>query len=336
MFNAYRNVIFLALALVFVILHPLQAYANPSCDSSGGNYTAQGSVQMARDAPIGSNTTALLASGREYYIACTMVSSGEYSVYFKVTVDSAPVDGFTDVYPTDTPGIGVRFHFRDDSDLCEIQYGDTIDNSSRVFKCTLSPTSTPMALIYSAVELVKTSNDFYGGQIRKLPIVKTSYHIDDQVLERPLSDIWNGSDSISVDITSCSLSTYAASVDLADVPDSSFTGEGSTAGDKAFTVSMDCSFGININVTLHGVQNADTSDTSVLALTNAGTAGTASGLGVQILSNDIPLKLDETIKVMTAIDGHEDLSFVARYIQTKPSLGAGTANTVATLELTYQ
>lgn len=337
MFKTYWKFVYLALGVIFFILHPLTVHASePSCESQGGYYSAHSDVQMANDSPVGSSSSPVVGNGSQYSLACTSVASGVYTVSFKVTVDATPVNGFTDVYPTDLPGIGVRFHFHDDSSLCDIKYGDNIDNSSRVFTCTLSGSTTPMTLIGSAVELVKTSKIFVGGQVRQLPVVKTSYHIDDNAEEQNLNPLWSGSSMISINVTPCALTTHSSSVNLADIASSSFTEEGSSAGDKPFIVSLTCAAGNKISLSLQGTQNKDVSDTSVLELTNAGGTGVATGIGVQILTDGTPLKLNDTIDLGTAAGGDQDFTFVARYIQTKPMVGEGTANSVATLDMTFQ
>lgn len=336
MLKTYRKFIYLALLVLCSLFHPLQAHAAPGCDSQGGDYNASGDVLMPRDMPVGASTTEIAATGYAYSVMCGTDDAADHSIYFKIIIDSAPVSGYTDVYPSGMPGIGVRYHFHDDTNFCDIKHGDTIDNSSRVFTCHLSTTTQPMSSLSSSIEFVKTEEGYYGGTVKKIPLVKSSFHTDVDATEMPLNNIWNGQVSITLAMSACSLNNYTASVPLGNVSDSAFTGVGSTPGIKTFTVGMDCSFGVNINVALHGTQNADTSDNSVLALTNAGGAGAAAGIGVQILHDDTPLKIDENIKVATSLGGHEDLTFAARYFQTKPAIEAGAANTTATLEVTYQ
>ncbi|HEY4436242.1 MAG TPA: fimbrial protein [Lelliottia sp.] len=337
MFKTDWKFVYLALGLILFILHPLRVQAaEPACESQGGYYVAHSDVQMANDAPAGSSSSAVMGNGSQYTFACPMVTSGVYRISFKVTVDATPVSGFTDVYPTDAPGIGVRFHFQDDSNLCDIKYGDTIENASRVFSCTLSSSTNPMTFISSAIELVKTNRILTGGQVRQLPVVKTSYHMEGNAEEYTLNPIWSGSSMIYIDMSPCGLTTHSSSVNLADVAGSSFTGEGSTAGDKSFTVSLTCTAGNKISLSLQGTKNKDVSDTSVLALTDDGAPGVATGIGVQILTDGTPLKLNDTINLATAAGGDQDFTFVARYIQTKPTVGEGTANSVATLDLTFQ
>ncbi|WP_223272872.1 fimbrial protein [Serratia quinivorans] len=142
--------------------------------------------------------------------------------------------------------------------------------------------------------------------------------------------------STAVTKVACSLTNTSISVPLGDVSATQFTGITTTAGDKTFNLGLSCDKDANINVALAGSQNADTADTSVLALTNAGQSGTAKGVGVQLLYGSVPLKLNNNILLKTSVGGQETLPFSARYYQTKTAIGAGLANSSATLNITYQ
>ncbi|CAI1573104.1 fimbrial protein [Serratia proteamaculans] len=134
----------------------------------------------------------------------------------------------------------------------------------------------------------------------------------------------------------CSLSSTSINVPLGDVLISKFTGVGVTAADKSFDLGLTCDKDAKINVSLAGTQNTDTIETSVLALTSAGQTGTASGVGVQLLYGGTPLKINNNILLKTSAGGQETLPFTARYYQTKATVGAGLANSSATLNITYQ
>ncbi|CAI2448629.1 fimbrial protein [Serratia liquefaciens] len=134
----------------------------------------------------------------------------------------------------------------------------------------------------------------------------------------------------------CSLNSTSINVPLGDVSTVQFTAIGATAGDKTFDIGLNCDKGARINVALAGTQNTDTTDTSVLALTNAGQTGTAKGVGVQLLYGGVPLKINNNIVLKTSVGGQETLPFTARYYQTNNLLGPGKANSSATLNITYQ
>lgn len=153
---------------------------------------------------------------------------------------------------------------------------------------------------------------------------------------------WGGRNEIPINITgtvtvlSCSLSSTSINVPLGDVLISKFAGVGVTAADKSFDLGLTCDKNAKINVAMAGTQNTDTAETSVLALTSAGQTGTASGVGVQLLYGGTPLKINNNILLKTSAGSQETLPFTARYYQTKATVGAGLANSSATLNITYQ
>ncbi|WP_254611063.1 fimbrial protein [Serratia proteamaculans] len=142
--------------------------------------------------------------------------------------------------------------------------------------------------------------------------------------------------SSTVSKVACSLSSTSINVPLGDVLISKFTAVGVTANDKSFNLGLTCDKDAKINVSMAGTQNADTSETSVLALTSAGQTGTASGIGVQLLYGGIPLKINTNILLRTSAGGLDTLPLTARYYQTKATVGTGQANSSATLNITYQ
>lgn len=124
-------------------------------------------------------------------------------------------------------------------------------------------------------------------------------------------------------------------VPLGDVPRTRFTGVGSTQGDRLFQLGLLCDAGAQVNIQFDG--EIDSSGIpGVLALLNTGGSGIASGIGVQMLYNQSPIKLGERLPLETAQGGLRSYSFTARYYQTKPKVTSGEANSVATFSLTYQ
>lgn len=137
----------------------------------------------------------------------------------------------------------------------------------------------------------------------------------------------------------CSIKTPSLTFPIGDVQATKFgtsVGTIPDGGENTQNLGLDCDAGANINVSLNGTQNPDLSDDSILALTGQGDAGVASGVGVQLLYNDAPLKLNNRIVLKKSDGGQESFPIKARYYQTKTAVTTGTANATATLELTYQ
>ena len=134
----------------------------------------------------------------------------------------------------------------------------------------------------------------------------------------------------------CSISSANISVPMGDVLVTKFTGVGAMPVTKTFNVGLNCDANARVNVSLSGTANTDIANADILALSNAGTAGVADGLGVQMLYNGAPLKRDTRLLLKTAAGGVETFPFAARYYQTKSVVKPGKANATATLNLTYQ
>lgn len=124
---------------------------------------------------------------------------------------------------------------------------------------------------------------------------------------------------------------------MGEVQASQFIAEGTLSQETATAnLNLNCDEEANIKITLEGLQNADTTNTSILALSNQGETGVAEGIGVQLLYNGTPLKLNERLTLKKSAGGQESFPFTARYIQTKDNVHAGRANATATLHITYQ
>ncbi|CAI1072211.1 Type-1A pilin [Serratia quinivorans] len=142
--------------------------------------------------------------------------------------------------------------------------------------------------------------------------------------------------SFNITTVACSISSANISVPMGDVLVTKFTGVGAMPVTKNFNVGLNCDANAKVNVSLSGTANSDIANTDILALSNAGTAGVADGLGVQVLYNGAPLKRDANLLLKTAAGGVETFPFAARYYQTKSVVKPGKANATATLNLTYQ
>lgn len=136
--------------------------------------------------------------------------------------------------------------------------------------------------------------------------------------------------------STCTSSTKNIQVTLDDILASKMNGVGSTYNPKNFNVGLNCDPGARVSATLRGNDNPDTSADGVLQLSNAGSDDVADGVGIQILSNNIPMPLDKLIPLRTFTNEQETLPFTVQYYQTKSEIKTGKANATATLELTYQ
>ena len=223
--------------------------------------------------------------------------------------------GYTNVYKTEVAGIGIKVFSLYGAAPLSIR----IDPGSASYDF-LTPDDY-------AVQFIYLGGDISGSVSGK------SFYLARGGIKSSWLNMYGSTRFIKV---ACSLNSTSINVPLGDVSTVQFTAIGTTAGDKTFDLGLNCDKEARINVALAGTQNTDTTDTSVLALTNAGQTGTAKGIGVQLLYGGVPLKINNNIVLKTSVGGQETLPFTARYYQTNNLLEPGKANSSATLNITYQ
>jgi type 1 fimbria pilin len=126
-------------------------------------------------------------------------------------------------------------------------------------------------------------------------------------------------------------------VNMGQVRLAAFTGKDSVANQKTpFSIKLaDCDTTIasQASVTFDG--NAAAGEAGVLDNTSG--AGNAAGVGIQIYDKDgSALDLGTASQAVTLIDGDNTLNFSADYYQTADTATAGSVDTTATFNVTYQ
>lgn len=307
------------IGILFFIVLPGKAHA--VCGfASGTSYQTKyynfGNVIVQRDAPIGT-VVASLNTG-SFSDGTTLFGCEDPWTYRWELSQFMTPSGIQDVYQTNVPGIGIR-----------------IKNlgSGRVFPYDQAVAGLVYAKIIDGIvaELVKTgvvqAGAITGGTLARASIAGVMY----------TEEVDMGSNAIIP--VACSIQTPTLNFPIGNVLAVNF---GSSVGtipagaQNSQNLGLSCDAGANINVMLQGTQNPDVADTSVLALTGQGSAGVASGVGVQLLYNSSPLVLNNNIVLKQSAGGQETFPITARYYQTKTAVTTGTANASAILTLTYQ
>ncbi|MBJ2066365.1 fimbrial protein [Serratia odorifera] len=275
-------------------------------------------INIQRDAAIGETVfeKEVINPNNQMVAVCT---TGDVASW---TFDGADiVPGYSNVYKTGVPGLGIR-----------VQAGN-----SNFYYTNPATTFTEM----NANRIWAWSN---WGAYFKISLVKFAATGNGAIpAKRVRVNLTGLGDVLVLDITggvintvACSISSTNISVPLGDVLATQFTGVGATPVTKGFNLGLNCDANAKVNVSLSGTANSDIANSDILALTNAGTAGVADGLGVQVLYNGAPLKRDTNLLLKTSAGGVETLPFSARYFQTKSAVKPGKASATATLNLTYQ
>ncbi|MEG2734539.1 MAG: fimbrial protein [Hafnia sp.] len=209
---------------------------------------------------------------------------------------------------------------------------------------TLNNTSTQRGIAYNSSStftdtwsLVKTDSIVSG--VFTLPKISWNYKTSLTNSDKGLLFTYN-LPQIAIYVLACSISTPSVNVALEPISISKLAGPGTVYGDKTFTIGLNCDANARVNASLSGTQNRESTNTSVMALTNTGFPGVASGVGIQLLYGNSPLQLGKNIILKTSAGGKEfpEGAFTARYYQTqnRSFIKPGEASTTATLNLTYQ
>lgn len=225
------------------------------------------------------------------------------------------------VYATNVAGIGIRF-----------SSGNYFENPSNTFLMKRSPPTWSGG----AVKLSWWSPAVSSGALTPGTIGVVTLQGSDGVYRDGLTTkLTDG----TINALACNITTSQLTFPIGDISAATFgsaVGTTPAGAQNTQNLGLSCSAGTNINVSLSGVQHPDVADTSVMALTGQGSAGTAKGVGVQLLYNGAPLAINSPLLLKRSAGGEETLPLTARYYQTLTSVESGSANATATLNLTYQ
>lgn len=307
--------VLLGLGSIFSFIHQASAcigYSTVYETATFGNITVQ------RDTPIGS--VIAKASSPITYMKTWGDCKTQGTVYLKMMYGTPTKSSISDVYLTNIPGIGIR----------SMLYG-----SYAYFNSPSTAKSQGNSASFSdssgtTVELVMIG-PVSSGQLESGPVGEVSF---DQNPSWPAYQISISGGTINA--VDCNIANKNINVTLDDILAVDLKAINSTAKPKNFDPGLDCKAGAKINVKLTGVKNTDTSALGVLQLTNAGSAGVAQGVGIQVLYNNVPLELNKNMLLKTSAGGLETFPFTVQYYQTKDTVTTGSANATATLEMTYQ
>ncbi|MBL5826384.1 fimbrial protein [Serratia fonticola] len=328
--------------VVGVMLCSLHAKAVLVCDPMPTlTVSLAGTYSIQRDAPIGTIITPWSPQSQ-----ATTPCGGDAGVLNSVVAQSivAPVvssmtlDGSSySIYPTGAPGVGYIWKSGEllssfigtayPVSGTSVQYSRTWKVSSDFTNYTVGRSAYIALVKYATIQ---------SGPVPSLQIGQDGAMVAyNSQIQTGLGSIFFASNVI-VNVLACSIGNANIQVPLEDVMADTFTAAGTTAKPKDFNLELNCDAGARVNAMLTGAQNTDTSAAGVLQLTGAGSAGVASGVGIQILYNNAPLALNNNMVLKTSAGGQETFPFTAQYYQTKDSVTAGSANAIATLNLTYQ
>ncbi|MCF8579953.1 fimbrial protein [Enterobacter ludwigii] len=279
-----------------------------------------GTINVQRDAPVGTVIFSGAATTTGSYLTgCT----NPLMLGFSMRYNNATLSNYGNhVYNTNISGIGIRF-----------SSNAYFENPSNTF--SYNAQTSYVDWYGGRIELVVTGPVSSGALAPGVIGVVTIQGGDGVYRDGLPTQLTSG----TINSLACTINTPQMTFAIGDVPASAFNGGvGTTPAGAQNTqnLGLNCSAGANINVSLSGIQNPDSANTSVMALTGQGNTGTAKGVGVQLLYNGAPLVMNSRLLLKQSAGGQETLPLTARYYQTLTNVESGSANASATLNLTYQ
>ncbi|WP_281081626.1 fimbrial protein [Variovorax paradoxus] len=245
-------------------------------------------------------------------------------------LQGSPVAGYYNVYSTNVQGVGIRL--------------SRVDGPSISYYPHAYPTPNGIGQLVAGtwfqVELIKTANITGNGSLAGGTY--TRYYGDGEPYWSALTTILSGDvNGITIITPSCSVDAGSRNipVEFGRVSLSNFKGMDSTTGDRRFSIKLQCQANPNLQkwVDLRMDATQDPSNRQgVLRITQRG-AGTATGVGIQLLGGDAqPVRFGEGMQVGPMKNGSYDVPYTARYYQTAARMRPGRADGTATFTLQYR
>ncbi|HHZ8844253.1 TPA: fimbrial protein [Enterobacter cloacae] len=275
-----------------------------------------GDVVVQRDVAIGTTLASTSVAATNIQLASCKNNGTQYET---MSYLGATGTSISNVYATNIPGVGIR-------GIAWNAYPYLSPASSQYFNVSIGLYDND----FHKYELVKTGA-IQSGTLTAGEVSRVTYDSGVGLINSILST--------KITSLSCSISTPNLTFPIGNVLVSNFgtsVGTIPAGAQNIQNLGLNCDAGANINVILQGTQNPDVSTDSILALTGQGSADVAKGVGVQLLYNGSPLKLNNQIVLKQSTGGQETFPITARYYQTKTAVTTGKANASATLNLTYQ
>ena len=328
-----------------------QIFAATDCTVKGGTHVINyGDIIVQRDLAIGQPIGNVINGTEQLDYSCTVTNGGGvFSAIKSYLTFSGQTDGNIKIFKTNLDGVGIEIggagsSAAASSNGCYISegcyYGWSYPDWQAITGYSNNGDGTSDLTVKPYIKLVKIASVTPGqltGQLASVMAGEKNLSGTPTGKWYPEIPVTFGSGKITV--VACTLKTPSLNFPIGDILASQFgttVGTIPAGGQNTQNLGLDCDADANINVSLSGTQNPDVTTDSVLALTGQGNSDVAKGVGVQLLYNNTPLKLNNNIVLKKSTGGQETFPIVARYYQTKTSVTTGKANASATLNLTYQ
>lgn len=322
----YTSVVFLFISLIFIVI-PMKAHAF-SCSNNG-------TQTVSVDLTLPDSNAMAIVTDMSTYTSCTgNVGPGSQNDALRVkSFDTSSVlvnQGYTGYFQTSNST------YPDSTTYQVCVWPQESDLNCDPLSAYKSGYVQPLALkIYVARTGVTTSDDL---------ILKAGTEVARIALDQRSGSTWGWTrtwifvlkNDVPIPAHTCDVDASTPSaVTLNSISASSLPHQSSTSETTDFSVKLKCQGNVSVSLLLDGQEDQDATGDGVLA--NILDSNPASGVGIQILYNSIPVKLRETFSAGVSSDGIYDIPMQARYYRTTTSpVGAGDIKSVMTYNLTYK
>ncbi|KFK96212.1 hypothetical protein IV04_01200 [Serratia sp. Ag1] len=306
--------------------------------------TLPSTLVVARDVPSG---TVVWESGWRVGVYVNNIycdAPGAWTMaYLTSTVSSRGLaTGFTDVYNTTIPGVGIRIYY------CKASCSGTAVSGAynhRAMTTSAGPYESDIGggpFISQPgyfVQLVKIAATVGTGTLTYSGVGAVAYYDVARSSQLTLTGTTAGKSS------ACTVNNNSVTVTLPTVQLRSFTSGSTSSSDanavKEFQINLVCGQNINVYYRIDGT----TATTNVLANTTG--TGRATGVGVQLFKGTAGSSVVQPLNALgtlgapiTTVDNQAvNIPLTAKYYMTVPllsSMTVGTVDTTATFTLSYQ
>ncbi|SCC67455.1 fimbrial protein [Kosakonia oryziphila] len=299
-------------------------------------------VTVQRDLPVGALIGSEVVSGVVQTYNCTNSPGGPLTYQeFGVKGEGTYVTTINGrrVYSTNIAGIGYAVGATSVNNCGSTGYVDGTQtgdgNVNNRLLCRVNGILRNQPLEAQArIQFYKTAQTTGTGRVSARQVGSFILRYNQQSWSQLVSTISIA--AFNVSRIACTVGNTAISVPMGAVEKRAFSGPGTWPGDastRSFTIPLNCNAGTRVSLRIDG--SAQNATRGVLNL--AGGAGSASGVGIQLLYNNAPLPLQTVISTGSAASaGAYNVPLQARYYQTGSDITPGVANASATFTLVYQ
>jgi len=246
-------------------------------------------------------------------------------------VNGTLVPGYSDVYQTSLPGVGIRF---------ELTGGTNTAYRTAPRSEVVTFQSAGLYPMYRRAGIVITG-PVTGGTLSSLPSMTLTYEgVEPGCLTARSTTITLAANSVVTALT-CNVTTPNIAVTLPPVPSINLRPSGTTAGATNFSIGLNCANGGSASVRMTLTDLANTANrTSRLTLDSS---STAKGVALQILRNGSPVSFGPDSAVagtqnqltIGSASGLSSIPLSVRYVSTGLVV-PGTVKAAATFTMSYQ